>query len=261
MQATLQSGKATIMRKGYLLKCAKVSGKNWRKRFFLLTGNTLNYYLDEKSSKGKPKGNVLIVGDGKVLLEDDVQQKDTGASGKVYGFRLVTPFDSILFLTVTENDRNAWMKAMQVAIDVSQKSMRGYMILRTKALSFGENKVRKFWVLNHDTLTYHQDHENTSIDQYALTIDQHTQFDFDDEKWKIKISDGTGSRQTTMQFESRTMHDFPVWKSAMLAIKFKHENAKEAKQVQVQEAMSAALVSGDLDVRQEDGSWVREYGL
>ncbi len=199
MQATLKSGKAAVMRKGYLLKCAKVSGKNWRKRYFILTGNTLNYYVDEKSSGKNPKGNVLIVGDGKVVVEDNLQTKDSGTKDKVFGFRLITPFDSILFLTVTESDRNAWIKAMQVAIEISNKSLRGYMILRSKAMSFGENKVRKFWVLHHDTLTYHQDHENTTVDQYALSIDGDTQLDFDDEKWKIKISDGKGNRQTTMQ--------------------------------------------------------------
>ena len=44
---------------GYLMKRAKTSGRNWKKRYFVLSGHTITYYVDHKS-KADAKGSFLL---------------------------------------------------------------------------------------------------------------------------------------------------------------------------------------------------------
>ena len=124
-------------------------------RYFILTNNTLNYYLSDKDIR-KPKGNVLIVSDGKVRAENAIATKNAGKDGKkFFGFRLTTPFESILFLAVTEADRALWVRAIQDAIDRAHQSLRGYMLKRLRQMGI-DRTIRKFWVLHKNTITYHE---------------------------------------------------------------------------------------------------------
>ena len=129
------------VKKGWLMKCSKASGKNWRKRYFVLTGNTMNYYVSNKKLD-VPKGNVLIVGDGVVKVEDGIQTKGAKTDRQYYGFRFTTPFESILFLSISADDRASWMRALEAAVELSKRYLRGYMLKRTPALVNGS--VRKF---------------------------------------------------------------------------------------------------------------------
>ena len=118
------------VKKGWLMKCSKASGKNWRKRYFVLTGNTMNYYVSNKKLD-VPKGNVLIVGDGVVKVEDGIQTKGAKTDRQYYGFRFTTPFESILFLSISADDRASWMRALEAAVEL-KRYLRGYMLKRTR---------------------------------------------------------------------------------------------------------------------------------
>lgn len=237
------------------MKCAKDSGKNWRKRYFVLTNNTLNYYTNDKDLR-KPKGNVLIVADGKVRAENAISTKGSvkGENKKFFGFRLTTPFESILFLSVSESDRASWVRAIQESIDRAHQSLRGYMLKRTAAMGM-ERTTRKFWVLHKDTITYHKDHETTKIDEFAYAIQDDTEIEPDDDKWKIKINDSTGKRVVTIQFEDRTHADYPLWRDALLDIRNRHEMEEQQYQEHVEQVMSEAVETGEMEVLGDDGSW------
>jgi len=237
-----------VVKAGYLIKCAKTTGKNWKKRYCVLTGNTLNYYVAH-NNLATPKGNVLLVGDASVSLEDI---RGTGGP-QAYGFRLSTPFESILFVAMTNEDRASWMRAIEAAIELSNRSLRGYMLLLPNSLL--SSTVRKFFVLHHDILTYHLDHEHTSIDQFSLKVTPQTDIKHDDVKHKIKLADSTGTKICKFQFEKRSEHEYPVWRDAIYAIRDRHiQVAKKAEQ-HVTQAIEESILRGKLMVRGANGQW------
>ena len=225
------------------------SGKNWKKRYCILTGNTLNYYTHH-SSITVPKGNVLLVGDASVSTED---VRGTGGP-QAFGFRLSTPFESILFVAMTYEDRASWMRAIEAAIELSNRSLRGYMLLLPNSLM--ASTVRKFFVLHHDVLTYHLDHEHTSVDQFSLKITPQTEIKHDDVKKKIKMQDSTGTKVCKLQFEKRSEHEYPTWRDAIYAIRDRFvQIAKKAEQ-HVAHAIEESILRGKLMVRGANGQWV-----
>lgn len=236
------------VKKGWLMKCSKASGKNWRKRYFVLTGNTMNYYISNKKMD-VPKGNVLIVGDGVVKVEDSIKTKGAKTDRQYYGFRFTTPFESILFLSISADDRTSWMRALEAAVELSKRYLRGYMLKRTPALVNGS--VRKFFVLHNDVLTHHKDHESTKVAEFELHIDKNIEIITDDEKWKIKLEEG-GKRVITMQFEQRSASDYPVWKDAIMGMKEKVQLMEEKALAKTTEALDDAVQKGDLRVRRTD---------
>ena len=236
------------VKKGWLMKCAKASGKNWRKRYFVLTGNTMNYYISNKKMD-TPKGNVLIVGDGMVKVEDSIQTKGSKTDRQYYGFRFTTPFESILFLSISADDRSSWMRALEAAVELSKRYLRGYMLKRTPALVNGS--VRKFFVLHNEVLTHHKDHESTKEVEFELHIDKNVDIITDDDKWKIKLEEN-GKRLITMQFEQRVACDYPIWKDAIMGMKEKVKLMEKKALEKTTEALDDAVQKGDLRVRRTD---------
>ena len=248
MASATKHGGTGVVKAGYLIKCAKTTGKNWKKRYCVLTGNTLNYYTAH-SNLTIPKGNVLLVGDASVTLEE---VRGTGGP-QAFGFRLSTPFESILFVAMSNEDRSSWMRAIDAAIELSNRSLRGYMLLLPNSLL--ASTVRKFFVLHHDVLTYHLDHEHTSVDQFSLKITPQTDIKHDDVKKKIKLADSTGTKLCKFQFEKRSENEYPTWRDAIYAIRDRHvQIAKKAEQ-HVTQAIEESIIRGKLMVRGANGQW------
>lgn len=237
-----------IVKAGFLVKCAKLTGKNWKKRYCILTGNTLNYYTSHNNTQ-IPKGNILLVGDAQVQIED---VRGTGGP-QAFGFRLSTPFESILFVSMTHDDRASWMRAIDAAIELSNRSLRGYMLLLPASLL--ASKVRKFFVLHHDVLTYHIDHEHTSVDQFSIKVTPHTDIKHDDEKFKIKLADSTGTRVCGFQFEKRSQHEYPAWRDGIYAIRDRFVQIAKKAQEHVAHAIEESILRGKLLVRGGNGQW------
>ena len=243
-----KSQNVSDVKKGWLMKCAKESGKNWRKRYFVLTGNHMNYFKNNKKMD-VPKGNVLIVGDGVVKIEDSIETKGKNTERQYFGFRFTTPFESILFLSISSEDRASWMRALEAAVELSKRYLRGYMLKRTPAIMNGS--VRKFFVLHNDVLTYHKDHESTKEVEFELHIDKTVTVTPDDNKWKLKLEQG-GKRALTMQFEQRSASDYPIWKDAIMTMKEKTERMEAKALEKTTEALDEAVQKGDLRVRRTD---------
>ncbi|KAE8880648.1 hypothetical protein PF003_g35342 [Phytophthora fragariae] len=87
---------------GYLTKQGH-KRKSWKKRYFILRGNTISYYSDydmANNSKGKPLAEVLV---------EDVQKWD----GEPFGFMFMTN-EQVPYYVYADNDRerNKWMNAL-----------------------------------------------------------------------------------------------------------------------------------------------------
>jgi hypothetical protein len=246
---TKRTQNTSDVKKGWLMKCSKESGKNWRKRYFVLTGNTMNYYVSNKKMD-KTKGNVLIVGDGIVKTEDSIETKGKKTDRQYYGFRFTTPFESILFLSISSEDRASWMRALEAAVELSKRYLRGYMLKRVRG-GLVNNAIRKFFVLHNDVLTHHKDHESTKEVEFEMHIDKTVEVIADDNKWKIKLEQG-GKRLLTIQWEQRSSADYPIWKDAIMGMKMKTQESEAKALEKTTEALEEAVQKGDLKVRRTD---------
>ena len=65
-------------------KQARVSGKNWKKRYFVLNDNTLTYFVSDKDLKN-PKGDIILVAETTTV--------DEPTKGYDFSFRITTPFE------------------------------------------------------------------------------------------------------------------------------------------------------------------------
>ncbi|RLN89028.1 hypothetical protein BBJ28_00010183 [Nothophytophthora sp. Chile5] len=88
---------------GYLTKQGH-KRKSWKKRYFILRGNTISYYSDydmANNAKGKPLAEVLV---------EDVQRWE----GEPFGFMFMTN-EQVPYYVYADNDRerNKWMNALR----------------------------------------------------------------------------------------------------------------------------------------------------
>jgi hypothetical protein len=138
---------------GFLVKQARGTAKNWKKRYFILNDNTFTYFTDEKSLKS-PKGDIILV--------DETTVEDENIKGWPFAFRVTTPFEdskSLLVAASSEEERTEWKAAILKAIELVANSLRGYMIKKGSSM---EGLKRKFFIYTDNRLTMHADHEHTT---------------------------------------------------------------------------------------------------
>lgn len=125
----------------------------------------------------------------------------------------------MLLAAKSADDREAWISAIRIALEISQYSLRGYMLKRTKGI-FASTK-RKFFILHQNFLSIHADHEHTKNREFVMTIDEHTILTPSDEKHKLFIIDPINFKkgeQLIIQFESRNEREYPVWRDVLLSL-------------------------------------------
>lgn len=194
---------------------------------------------------GNPKGDVLLVADSIVT--------DEAISGVKYAFRVCTPFESMLLAAKSAEDREAWKGMIATAIEISQYSLRGYMLKRTKGL-MGTTK-RKFFVLHQEVLTYHEDHEHTATTQFSMKINADTRLEVKDDKMKLFLYETSKAVDPTIiiQFEQRNKGDYVVWKEVISSnIKRFQDAIKEGREA-VKKALDSAILMGILAHRPPKG--------
>ncbi|KAL3876263.1 hypothetical protein ACJMK2_034131 [Sinanodonta woodiana] len=97
------------MKKGWLIKMG-TSEKDWKKHWFVLTGNSLRYYKDAKAEEG---GTL----DGRIDLSScyDIAELNIPRN---YGFRIKTGNGEYVLSAMTSGIRNNWMKAIRLCMDL-----------------------------------------------------------------------------------------------------------------------------------------------
>ncbi|KAJ8318268.1 hypothetical protein KUTeg_003359 [Tegillarca granosa] len=93
----------------YIWKNRQLCG-DWKKHWFVLTGNSLRYYKDAKAEEN----NAL---DGRIDLSGcyDISEVNIGRN---YGFRVKTRNGEYLLSAMTSGIRNNWMKAIRLVMDL-----------------------------------------------------------------------------------------------------------------------------------------------
>jgi hypothetical protein len=157
-ETPIENLESSMLQKGFLMKLATESQRNWKTRYFTLNTYALCYYDDGVASgthfkggvhclqgkKGEKKGEVAITGDTTVTVLDHVDGPDAPQSmlfelhdrdndrqdkrtGRPYFFRVRTPMATIVLCASGDDMRNEWIKAFKLAISVHAKnSVRGY---------------------------------------------------------------------------------------------------------------------------------------
>jgi hypothetical protein len=125
----------------------------------------------------------------------------------------------MLLAAKSTDDREAWMSAIRIAFEISQYSLRGYMLKRTKGM-FASTK-RKFFILHQNFLSIHADHEHTKKREFVMTIDEHTILTPSDSKNKLFIIDPNNFKkgeQLIVQFEARNEREYPIWRDVLQSL-------------------------------------------
>jgi hypothetical protein len=169
---------ASITKSGYLVKLAKGSGRNWKKRYFMLNGNTMTYYTDH-NSMDKAKGDLLLTPEATV--------EETSVPGKPFCVTITTPFHTLVIAAKDQEERVAWRKAVEDSILMARNSIRGYITKKGGLVDRG--KTRKFFILHDAAITWHQDHEHTSSIQGMMKLTAETTIALNDEQHRITLTD------------------------------------------------------------------------
>ena len=239
---------SSIVKSGYLIKLATKSGKNWKKRYFMLNGNTLTYYTDH-NSLDKAKGDLLITAEAVV--------EDTIIEGKPHCCSIVTPFHTLVISAKDNSEIKAWKKAIQNSIIEARTSIRGYI---TKVGGFLEGKHRKFFILHTSAITWHSDHEHTSSIQGMMKLTASVDMTANETENKIDLLERTTNTILTLSFEQNT-HEYSSWKKGIGKILERFEKAEEETMQRIENAYDASVMRGKLKIRPAKGGdvWLEHY--
>jgi hypothetical protein len=171
---------ASIVKSGYLIKLAKGSGRNWKKRYFMLNGNTMTYFVDH-NTVDKAKGDLLLTAEAGV--------EESTMPGRPYCVTITTPFHTLIVAAKDAEEQESWKSAIEQSILQARNSIRGYITKKGGLVDRG--KQRKFFILHESAITWHQDHEHTSAIQGMMKLTPETSVIYDDAQNKITLTDTT----------------------------------------------------------------------
>mmetsp|Transcript_14187 Transcript_14187/g.26565 ORF Transcript_14187/g.26565 Transcript_14187/m.26565 type:complete len:1074 (+) Transcript_14187:43-3264(+) len=231
----------TVVKSGYLVKLAMGSGRNWKKRYFILNGNTLTYYETHKNVS-KPKGDLLLTSEAVV--------ENSSVPGKDYCLMITTPFHTLVLAAKDDAERVSWGMAIEKAIEVTRKSCRGYVTKKGGIMDGG--KSRKFFIMHEAAITWHKDHEHTSAIQGMLKLSADTSMDINDEQKKINLYDAISKSSLGLRFEDHEK-DFGMWKRAISKVLEKFTAAEEEAHRRIEHAYENATKRGKLRLRPAKG--------
>jgi len=143
--------KEMVTKTGYLTKRAKQSARNWKKRYFVLSGHSITYYESHKNLVSA-KGNFLLTNGTTVDVVDDQSYP--------YCFEISSEFESMRVAAKDLQEANDWVTATRTTIDEISASTRAYLDILESGM-FGSRWHRRFFMLHASSITYHQDHMHT----------------------------------------------------------------------------------------------------
>lgn len=157
MSAELETN---IIKGGYLRHMTNRAKGKWKERYFVLTDGALTYFQDHSNMTAGAKGDLLLVPDSKVL--------EFSATDQSFCLIIMSAFDSLVVSASSVEDRDAWIKAIEYAIMKAHKCIRAYITKKGDRVEI--RRSRKFFVLKATVITWHQDHEHTSVAQGSMKL-------------------------------------------------------------------------------------------
>mmetsp|Transcript_29279 Transcript_29279/g.47030 ORF Transcript_29279/g.47030 Transcript_29279/m.47030 type:complete len:830 (-) Transcript_29279:37-2526(-) len=105
-------GQKLESRRGWLVKRAIKSGRNWKKRFFILRNGRLSYYDQPPSgATDRPKGLIELTPDAKVSAA-----VSTLGFGKKHAFYVEVDGKTLHLSAVSKDERDAWINAIFLVV-------------------------------------------------------------------------------------------------------------------------------------------------
>lgn len=141
---------------GFLTKRAMKSGRNWKRRYFVLKNNALAYYdgkpLDEDSGL-KPKGLVELTSNSVVRISP---------VNREFAFEVVTKPQVLCVSADSKSSLNQWKEAITDVIDSLKRNKndrpdeerRGWLVKR--AVRSGRNWKKRWFILRNSRLCYYE---------------------------------------------------------------------------------------------------------
>jgi hypothetical protein len=164
------------LKRGYLNKRAVVSGRDWKKRFFMLSTNVLSYYQSETSTS-QQKGSFHLTSATTVDADVTLMRGDK----PVRFCFAVSSSDKTMYLEASsQDDLESWIITLKDRIsrlpkadDVNDKDIDFQGNLVKRAVVSGENWKMRYFELRGSSLVYFKDkYSNTSEKgRFTLTAD------------------------------------------------------------------------------------------
>lgn len=105
-----------ILLQGYLMKCG-THMKNWHKRYFILTPETLKYGKNHMSTKNMRSVQVTQILDAlETTASKSVTPASPPAGAKEYMFKIITPKKSFMLCAPSEEEEIKWLSAVRALI-------------------------------------------------------------------------------------------------------------------------------------------------
>ncbi|KAL4239345.1 hypothetical protein ACF0H5_000162 [Mactra antiquata] len=101
------------MKKGWLIKMGS-SEKDWKKHWFVLTGNSLRYYKDAKAEETNNLDGRIDLSSCYEISEVQIQRN--------YGFKIKTRNGEYILSAMTSGIRSNWMKAIRLCMDLQNSN-------------------------------------------------------------------------------------------------------------------------------------------
>lgn len=143
----------TVIKTGYLVKRAKKSGSNWKRRYFVLNASSLLYFESHKRGDDAK---------GALLLTVDTAVRDVIDAKYSHCFEVVTSFETLRMAASSRGEAIEWKSSiLQTVQNAIAASMRGFLNVQTKKMFGSKAWARRFFVLHSSAITYHEDHYKT----------------------------------------------------------------------------------------------------
>jgi hypothetical protein len=204
-----------------LNKLATQSGRNWKRRFFILTPLNIAYYVSEEPGQ-KPKGELQILADS-IVTEEKVDAKQG------FGFKFNNGVESIVIAASTELDRSHWIQTLRTVITSADNIMRAtvtvlsdstVLLINRSAFSLGAKTTKKYIVIMDGVISVHPDKETTTTIEGVLNVNAQTKLKVVNEKDRVLTLVDSDFKSTTLsiRFDCDPSHDpttFLLWKRAI----------------------------------------------
>ena len=155
-----------IFMEGNLMKLARSSERNWKKRYFVLSRISMTYY-NKGRPLGKALGDLLITGDTTLNANDEEELQG-------YSFRISNQYGTMKMAANSKVDASLWIEKIQALIEMNKVMCCDYLHKRTYRLGFTSN-IKKFFVLTDDKVTVHPSAEKVSYVEAMVKIEHSAQ--------------------------------------------------------------------------------------
>jgi len=205
---------------GFLTKRAMKSGRNWKRRFFILKNNAMIYFDEKPTEKNdrirKPKGIV------EVTAKSVVRRSPVN---KPFVFELLTKPQLLCVQAASEEECKEWISALALVIRALRKDnrvrkeemRRGWLVKR--AVKSQRNWRKRFFILRNGRLSYYDqppsgpaDNPKGMIEITGDTLVRESSSTFG---WGKRNTFTIDNGETSMQLSALSVEERSAWVGAL----------------------------------------------